>query len=180
MRFRISVVEKSFHRHLHTPLLSTSNTDYLDPPRQSPRVCASCRRRFHLGRQDELWWHLARATLEGLSEDEKLSLCSSVSDRFNGSTLEGLLTIVDGQDTGTGNTTENVGTSTLEERSETFGGKDLSGSIERTLVLDGLQNRLDYCHGTTSDCSEYLPHQTSSSCDDGWYQEDRKRYRHQW
>jgi hypothetical protein len=62
--------------------------------------------------------------LEGLSEDEELGL------------------VVNGQHTGTGNTTENVGTSTLEERLDTLSGDDLATGIEGRLVLDGLHNRL--------------------------------------
>jgi len=46
--------------------------------------------------------------------------------------------VVDGQDTGTGNTTENVGTSTLEERADTLSGDDLATGIDGGLVLDGL------------------------------------------
>ena len=63
-------------------------------------------------------------SLELLSEEEELSL------------------IVDGQHTGTGNTTENVGTSTLEERLDTFSSDDLLEGIEGGLVLDGLVDRL--------------------------------------
>jgi hypothetical protein len=63
---------------------------------------------------------LAGTALEGLSEEEKLDL------------------VVDGQHTSTGDTTENVGTSTLEERLDTLSGDDLATSIEGTLVLDGL------------------------------------------
>lgn len=63
---------------------------------------------------------LTRSTLELLSEEEELHL------------------IVDGQDTGTCNTTENVGTSTLEERLDTLLGDNLAGGIERRVVLDGL------------------------------------------
>lgn len=64
--------------------------------------------------------NLARATLEGLAEEDDLEL------------------VVDGQDTSTGDTTEDVGTSTLEERLDTLLGDDLAGSIESTVVLDGL------------------------------------------
>lgn len=64
--------------------------------------------------------YLTGSTLEGLSEEEDLEL------------------IVDGQDTSTGDTTENVGTSTLEERLDTLLGDDLAGGIESVLVLDGL------------------------------------------
>jgi hypothetical protein len=46
--------------------------------------------------------------------------------------------VVDGEHTGTGDTTENVGTSTLEERADTLSGDDLAGSIQGGLVLDGL------------------------------------------
>jgi hypothetical protein len=63
---------------------------------------------------------LAGTALEGFSEEEQLNL------------------IVDGEHTGTGNTTENVGTSTLEEGSDTFSGEDLASGIERTIVFDGL------------------------------------------
>src|SRR6478735_11144635 len=58
--------------------------------------------------------------LEGLAEEEDLEL------------------IVDGEDTSTGNTTENVGTSTLEERLDTLLGDNLAGSVHGVLVLDGL------------------------------------------
>lgn len=57
---------------------------------------------------------------EGLAEEDDLEL------------------VVDGEHTSTGNTTENVGTGTLEERADTLLGDDLAGSIEGALVLDGL------------------------------------------
>lgn len=63
---------------------------------------------------------LAGSTLEGLSEEEELEL------------------IVDGQDTGTGNTTEDVGTSTLEQGLDTLLGDNLLESVEGRVVLDGL------------------------------------------
>jgi hypothetical protein len=63
---------------------------------------------------------LTRSTLELLAEHEELGL------------------VVDGQDTGTGNTTEDVGTGTLEERLNALSGDDLAGSIHGSLVLDGL------------------------------------------
>jgi hypothetical protein len=62
----------------------------------------------------------ARHLLELLAEQDELDL------------------VVDGEHTGTGNTTEDVGTSTLEERLNTLSGDDLAGSIESGLVLDGL------------------------------------------
>lgn len=64
----------------------------------------------------------ASRLLEGLAEHEQLHL------------------VVDGEHTGTGNTTENVGTSTLEERLDALLGNDLLGGIEGRLVLDGLCN----------------------------------------
>lgn len=63
-----------------------------------------------------------RATLEGLAEHEELDL------------------VVDGQDTSAGNTTEDVGTSTLEEGLGALLGDDLGSSVEGRLVLDGLWN----------------------------------------
>jgi hypothetical protein len=73
---------------------------------------------------------LTGSTLELLAEEEKLGL------------------VVDGQDTGTGNTTENVGTGTLEERADTLSGDDLAGSIHSTLVLDGFTG--SHHHATTN------------------------------
>ena len=70
--------------------------------------------------------------------------------------------IVDGQDTGTGNTTENVGTSTLEERLESLLGDDLSTSIERRLVLDGLTGSH---HHTTTDGVQWVRSDTGTSGD---------------
>jgi len=74
-------------------------------------------------------WHLTGATGEGLAEDEDLEL------------------VVEGQDTSTGDTTENVGTSTVEEGLDTVGGNDLAGSVEGVLVLDGLTG--GHHHATT-------------------------------
>ena len=64
---------------------------------------------------------LTGSTLVLLAEDDELGL------------------VVDGQDTGTGNTTEDVGTSTLEEGLDALSGDDLAGGIEGRLVLDGLE-----------------------------------------
>lgn len=61
--------------------------------------------------------------LEGLAEEEDLEL------------------VVDREHTSTGDTTEDVGTGTLEERLNTLLGDDLLGGIERVLVLDGLTRR---------------------------------------
>ena len=63
---------------------------------------------------------LAGAALEGLSEEEQLDL------------------IVDGEHTSTCDTTEDIGTGTLEEGSDTFSSEDLARSIHGTIVLDGL------------------------------------------
>jgi len=68
--------------------------------------------------------------LEGLSEHQDLHL------------------IVDGQHTSTSDTTENVGTRTLEERLDTLLGNDLATGIEGRLVLNGLTRGH---HHTTTD-----------------------------
>ena len=75
-------------------------------------------------------WRLARATLEGLSEDEELEL------------------VVDRQDTSTGDTTENVGTSTLEERLDTLLGNDLRAGVEHGLVVNARAG--GHHHATTA------------------------------
>jgi hypothetical protein len=81
---------------------------------------------------------------EGLAEEDQLHL------------------IVDGQDTGTGNTTENVGTCTLEERPDTLLGDDLATGIEGTLVLDGLTGGH---HHATTDSIQRVRSDTSTSGD---------------
>jgi hypothetical protein len=81
---------------------------------------------------------------EGLSEKDQLHL------------------IVDGQDTGTGNTTKDVGTSTLEERLDTLLGDDLATSIEGALVLDGLTRGH---HHATTDSVQRVRSDTSTSGD---------------
>lgn len=45
--------------------------------------------------------------------------------------------VVEGQDTGTGNTSEDVGSGTLEERLDTLLGNNLGSSVEHGLVVDG-------------------------------------------
>ena len=87
---------------------------------------------------------LAGTALEGLSEEEKLDL------------------VVDGQHTSTGDTTENVGTSTLEERLETLLGDNLATSIHGRLVLDGLTRSH---HHTTTDGVERVGSDTGTSGD---------------
>jgi hypothetical protein len=87
---------------------------------------------------------LTRSTRELLAEHEELG------------------TVVDGQDTGTGNTTENVGTSSLEERLDTLSGNDLAGGIHGTLVLDGLTGGH---HHTTTDGVERVRGDTGTGGD---------------
>jgi len=70
--------------------------------------------------------------------------------------------IVDGQYTGTSDTTENVGTSTLEERLESLLGDNLATGIERRLVLDGLTGGH---HHTTTDGVQRIRSDTSTSGD---------------
>jgi hypothetical protein len=85
---------------------------------------------------------LARATLELLAEEDKLNL------------------VIDGQDTSTSNTTEDVSTSTLEERLDTLLGDDLASSIQGGLVLDGLTGGH---HHTTTDGVKRVRSNTSTS-----------------
>jgi hypothetical protein len=70
--------------------------------------------------------------------------------------------IVDGQHTSTGDTTENVGTSTLEERLHTLLGNDLTGSIHRRLVFDSLTRSH---HHTTTDGVQWVRSDTGTSGD---------------
>lgn len=93
----------------------------------SPFLCITPPRLPSLSRYEG---YLTGTALEGLSEEKDLEL------------------IVDGEHTSTGDTTENVGTSTLEERLDTLLGDDLAGSIQGTVVLDGLARGH---HHTTSD-----------------------------
>ncbi|KAH0357086.1 ADP,ATP carrier protein, partial [Aureobasidium melanogenum] len=95
--------------------------------------------------------HLTGTTLELLAEEDELDL------------------VVDGQDTGTSNTTEDVGTSTLEERLDTLSGDDLAGSVEGTVVLDGLTGGH---HHTTTDSVKRVGSDTSTS-GDGPTEEER-------
>merc|ERR1719282_1218588 len=85
-----------------------------------------------------------RATLEGLAEHEELDL------------------VVDGQDTSAGNTTEDVGTSTLEERLDTLLSDDLGSSVHGRLVLDGLARGH---HHTTTDGVERVRGNTGGGGD---------------
>ena len=64
--------------------------------------------------------HLTRSTLEGFAEHDELDL------------------VVDGQYTGTGNTTEDVSTSSLEEGLHTLSGNDGPEGMEGRVIFDGL------------------------------------------
>lgn len=90
----------------------------------------------HLRRRNHLF--------EGLAEQEDLHL------------------VVDGQHTSTSNTTEDVGTSTLEERLDTLLGNDLAGGIHGRLVLDSLTRGH---HHTTTDGVERVRGDTGTSGD---------------
>lgn len=105
---------------------------------------------------------LSGSTLEGLAEHEKLSL------------------IVYGEYTSASDTTENVGTCTFEEGLNTFLGNNLASGIGGGLVLDGLLRLLANNVHNVNLQRKHLLHQTSSSCVDGWCQEGRTQYRHQW
>ena len=52
--------------------------------------------------------------------------------------------VIDGQDTSSGNTTENVGTGTLEERLDTLLGNNLLEGMVGRLVLDGLTTKIKW------------------------------------
>ena len=107
-------------------------------------VVISCFRHINSGWGIAEGRRLTRSTLELLAEHDELGL------------------VVDGQDTGTGNTTENVGTSTLEERADTLSGDDLAGGIHGTLVLDGLTGGH---HHTTTDGVERVRSDTGTGGD---------------
>ena len=105
-----------------------SATDAISPGRS-----AESRVLQHLILRLSLCWEggrLTRATLEGLAEEDNLEL------------------VVDGEHTSTGNTTEDVGTSTLEQGLDALLGDDLAGGIQGAVVLDGLTRGH---HHTTTD-----------------------------
>jgi hypothetical protein len=87
---------------------------------------------------------LTGSTLELLAEEDKLDL------------------VVDGEHTSTGDTTEDVGTSTLEERLNTLSSDDLATGIEGRLVLDSLTRRH---HHATTDGVKRVRGDTSTSGD---------------
>jgi hypothetical protein len=91
-----------------------------------------------------LYYRVCNRLLEGLAEHQDLHL------------------IVDGQDTGTSDTTKNVGTCTLEERLDTLLGDDLATSIDGRLVLDGLTRGH---HHTTTDGVQWVGSNTGTGGD---------------
>lgn len=103
---------------------------------------------------------LTRSTLEGFSEHEELNL------------------IVNGKYTGTSDTTEDIGTSTLKQRSDTFSSNDLASGIQGRLVFDSLDKLSMKQSRVVKSAPEYLLLLKSSSYADGWCRVDRKRYQH--
>jgi hypothetical protein len=87
---------------------------------------------------------LAGTTLEGLSEEEELEL------------------VIDGQHTSTGDTTQDVGASTLEQGLDTLLGDDLLEGIEGRRVLDGLTRGH---HHTPTDSVKRVRSDTGTSGD---------------
>jgi len=70
--------------------------------------------------------------------------------------------VVEGQDTGTGNTTEDVGSSTLEERLNTLLGDDLRTGINHGLVVDSTTRGH---HHTTTDSVKGVRSETGTGGD---------------
>jgi hypothetical protein len=70
--------------------------------------------------------------------------------------------VVEGQDTGTGNTSKDVGTGSLEERLGTLLGNDLGSSVEHGLVVDGSTGGH---HHSSSDSVERVRSETGTGGD---------------
>ena len=70
--------------------------------------------------------------------------------------------VVEGQDTGTGDTTENVGSGTLEERLDTLLGDDLRTGIHHGLVVDSTTRGH---HHTTTDSVKGVGSETGTGGD---------------
>jgi len=70
--------------------------------------------------------------------------------------------VVHGQDTGTGNTSEDVGTRTLEEGPDTLLGDDLGTSVEHGLVVNGTARSH---HHTTTDSVQGVRSETGTGSD---------------
>ena len=70
--------------------------------------------------------------------------------------------VVEGQHTGTSNTTENIGTGTLEERLGTLFGDDLRAGVEHGLVVNASTGSH---HHTTTDGVQWVRSQTSTNGD---------------
>ena len=87
--------------------------------------------------------------LELLSEEKKLDL------------------VVDGKDTSTSNTTEDVSTSTLEERLATLLGDDLAESIHGGVVLDGLHETISIWYSRKKGFDTYLTRSHHHTTTDG-------------
>ena len=70
--------------------------------------------------------------------------------------------VVQGQDTSTGNTTEDVGTGTLEERADTLLGNDLRAGVHHRLVVDSATRGH---HHTTTDSVKRVGGETGTGGD---------------
>ena len=103
---------------------------------------------------------------EGLCESVRVSPCAVLDTlwgRGGKGTYENLLElVVHGQDTGTGDTTEDVCASTLEERGDTLLGNDLSSTVEHARVVGSLAGRH---HHSSSDGVERVRGNAGTSGD---------------
>jgi hypothetical protein len=96
---------------------------------------------------------------------------STRSTRVNLAEHNLLELVVKRQDTSTGDTTKDVGTSTLEERLVTLAGDDLAVAVEHGLVVDGSTRSH---HHTTTDGVERVRGETSTNRDTPAEQEGRE------
>jgi hypothetical protein len=82
--------------------------------------------------------HRTEGEEERKERGEEKRSATERSDRRRGETHHELLhLVVERQDTGTGNTTEDVGAGTLEERLDALGGDDLATGVHHRRVVDG-------------------------------------------
>ena|SRR6188768_1976593 len=86
--------------------------------------------------------------------------------------------VVERQHTGTSNTTEDVSTSTLEERLHALLGNDLRASVEHGLVVNTRAG--SHHHATTVGIVSDMRNKTKQIGHTGWYREGRKQDQHQW
>jgi hypothetical protein len=86
----------------------------------------------------------------------------SGSTRVDLSEHELLELVVEGQDTSSGDTSENVGSGTLEERLDTLLGDDLGSSVDHGLVVDGSTGSH---HHSSSDSVEGVRSETGTGGD---------------